>query len=43
MDEKHIQKALQAVIHPKLRKSLIDIGMIRDISIRGALSLLPCF
>jgi ATP-binding protein involved in chromosome partitioning len=35
MDEKHIQEALQAVIHPKLRKSLIDIGMIRDISIKG--------
>ena len=29
MDEKQIKEALQAVLHPKLKKSLIDIGMIR--------------
>ncbi|WP_217907651.1 Mrp/NBP35 family ATP-binding protein [Desulfosediminicola ganghwensis] len=33
MDEQQIRQALQAVIHPKLKKSLIDIGMIRNISI----------
>ncbi|MBU0663590.1 MAG: Mrp/NBP35 family ATP-binding protein [Proteobacteria bacterium] len=35
MDEKQIKDALQAVLHPKLKKSLIDIGMIRNISIKG--------
>ncbi|MBU0663941.1 MAG: Mrp/NBP35 family ATP-binding protein [Proteobacteria bacterium] len=34
MDEKQIRDALQAVLHPKLKKSLIDIGMIRNISIQ---------
>ena len=28
MDEKQIQKALQTIMHPKLKKSLIDTGMI---------------
>lgn len=35
MDEKQIREALQSVLHPKLKKSLIDIGMIRNISIKG--------
>ena len=35
MDEKQIREALQTVLHPKLKKSLIDIGMIRNISIKG--------
>ncbi len=35
MDEKQIRKALQTVLHPKLKKSLIDTGMIRNISIKG--------
>ncbi|MFH2123888.1 MAG: Mrp/NBP35 family ATP-binding protein [Pseudomonadota bacterium] len=35
IDEKQIRDALQAVLHPKLKKSLIDIGMIRDISVKG--------
>lgn len=34
MNEKQIREALQTVLHPKLKKSLIDIGMIRDISIK---------
>lgn len=34
MDEKRIREALQTVLHPKLKKSLIDIGMIRNISIK---------
>ena len=33
MDEKQIREALQTVMHPKLKKSLIDTGMIRDISV----------
>lgn len=35
MDEKQIREALQSVLHPKLKKSLLDIGMIRNISIKG--------
>jgi len=35
IDEKQIREALQTVLHPKLKKSLIDIGMIRNISIKG--------
>ena len=35
MDEKQIRDALQVVLHPKLKKSLIDIGMIRNISVKG--------
>ena len=34
IDEKLIRDALQVVLHPKLKKSLIDIGMIRNISIK---------
>ncbi|MCD6430351.1 MAG: Mrp/NBP35 family ATP-binding protein [Deltaproteobacteria bacterium] len=34
MNEKQIREALQTVLHPKLKKSLIDIGMIRDLSIK---------
>lgn len=37
MDEKVIQQALQVVQHPKLKKSLVDLGMIRNISIRNDL------
>lgn len=33
MNEQKIREALQVVMHPKLKKSLIDIGMIRNISI----------
>ncbi len=35
LDENHITKALQTVLHPKLRKSLLDIGMIRNVTIKG--------
>ena len=35
IDEKKIQKALQTVLHPKLKKPLIDLSMIRNISITG--------
>jgi len=35
IDEKRIRQALQSVLHPKLKKSLVDIGMIRDIRIKG--------
>jgi ATP-binding protein involved in chromosome partitioning len=34
LDEKTINEALQTVLHPKLKKSLIDIGMIRNIIIK---------
>jgi ATP-binding protein involved in chromosome partitioning len=34
MDEKQVRNALQKVLHPKLKKSLVDIGMIRNISIK---------
>lgn len=34
LEEKIIRKALQAVVHPKLKKSLIDIGMIRNIVLK---------
>ena len=34
VDEKQIREALQIVVHPKLKKSLIDIGMIRNITIK---------
>lgn len=34
IDEKQIREALQAVVHPKLQKSLVDLGMIRDISMQ---------
>jgi ATP-binding protein involved in chromosome partitioning len=35
MDEKTIREALKVVVHPKLRKPLVDLGMIRNISISG--------
>ncbi|HBG19361.1 MAG TPA: chromosome partitioning protein [Desulfobulbaceae bacterium] len=35
LDENQVNKALQNVLHPKLRKSLVDIGMIRNVTIRG--------
>lgn len=35
MDEKIIRKALDNIHHPKLKKTLVDLGMIRDISIAG--------
>jgi len=34
IDEKRIRDSLQVVLHPKLKKSLIDLGMIRNISIK---------
>ncbi len=33
IDEKLIRQALQTVLHPKLNRSLVDIGMVRNISI----------
>jgi len=30
--EKIVRDVLQSVLHPKLGKSLLDVGMIRDIS-----------
>lgn len=35
MDEKQIIEALQLVLHPQVKKSLIDIGMIKNISVKG--------
>lgn len=35
LDENQVTKALKTVLHPKLRKSLVDIGMIRNIRING--------
>jgi len=32
MDEQRIRETLQVVQHPKLKKSLIDLGMVRNIS-----------
>ena len=40
MDEKQIREALKRVIHPKLKKSLVDIGMIRNIMIKDEMVLL---
>ena len=34
IDDKRIRDSLQVVLHPKLKKSLIDLGMIRNISIK---------
>lgn len=40
MDEKQIRQALQSVLHPKLQKSLVDMGLIRDITLKdGVVSL----
>lgn len=35
MIEKKVKDALQMVLHPKLKKSLVDIGMIRNIRVVG--------
>jgi len=35
VDDKTIREALQNIKHPKLRKSLLDLGMIRNISVAG--------
>ena len=35
LNENQVRKALQTVLHPKLKKSLVDIGMIRDITVKG--------
>ncbi|TKB27421.1 Mrp/NBP35 family ATP-binding protein [Desulfopila sp. IMCC35006] len=35
IEENIIRQVLQTVLHPKLKKSLIDIGMIRNISTQG--------
>ncbi len=40
MDEKQIREALKGVIHPKLKKSLVDIGMIRNILIKDEMVML---
>lgn len=33
IEEKHVRAALNTVQHPKLKKSLLEIGLIRDLSI----------
>ncbi|MBV5305059.1 MAG: Mrp/NBP35 family ATP-binding protein [Desulfobulbaceae bacterium] len=35
VEERVVRQALQSVLHPKLGKSLIDIGLISDVSIQG--------
>jgi len=35
IEERVVREALQTVLHPKLKKSLLDIGMIPDFSIKG--------
>jgi ATP-binding protein involved in chromosome partitioning len=35
MEEKKIREALQIILHPKLNRSLVDLGMIRDIGVEG--------
>ena len=35
MDEKGIREALQTVLNPKLKKPLVDLGMVRNIVIQG--------
>ncbi len=41
MDEKQVREALKDVLHPNFKKSLVDIGMIRDITIKdGRISLI---
>ena len=35
VDEKDIRQALQGVLHPRLKKPLIDLGMIRNIKVQG--------
>lgn len=34
MDEQHVVESLRTVLHPKLKKSLVDLGMIHNISIK---------
>jgi len=36
-EQKRIREALQSVMHPKLKKSLIDLGMIRNITVKGGM------
>ena len=35
VSDHHVKKALQAVLHPKLKKSLVELGMIRDVTVDG--------
>lgn len=35
LNDDQVRKALQTVAHPRLKKSLVDIGMIRNIIIKG--------
>lgn len=35
IEERAVREALQTVLHPKLKKSLLDIGMIPDFTIKG--------
>ncbi len=35
IDEERILEALQSILHPKLKKPLVDLGMIRNIVVRG--------
>jgi metal-sulfur cluster biosynthetic enzyme len=35
IDEKQVRQILQTIKHPKLQKSFLDLGLIRDLSIKG--------
>ncbi len=35
IEERVVREVLQTVLHPKLQKSLLDIGMIRNIAVHG--------
>ena len=35
IDEKKIRQALQGILHPSLKKPLVDLGLIRDIVLQG--------
>ena len=35
VDEQQVRKILQTVKHPKIRRSFLDLGMIRDIAVNG--------
>ncbi|MBM9513797.1 Mrp/NBP35 family ATP-binding protein [Desulfogranum marinum] len=37
MDEQHIVESLRPVLHPKFKKSLVDLGLIRNVSIQDGI------
>lgn len=37
LNENQVREALQTVLHPKLQKSVVDIGMVRNIAIQGGM------